>query len=50
MNHFVAEGGLGVGPYALRVTDTRGHVVEDTGIAVGDDVTRTGAGQFPVCP
>ena len=49
-NYFVAEGGLGVGPYALRVTDTRGHVVEDTGIAVGDDVTRTGAGQFPVCP
>lgn len=44
------ECGLGIGPHALCVTDTRGHVVEDTGIAVGDAVTHTGAGQFPVCP
>ena len=42
--------GLGPGPYALRVTDTRGHVVEDCGIALGDDVTRTGASQFDSCP
>lgn len=49
-NYFVEDAGLGPGPYTLRVTDTRGHTVEDTGIAVGDDVTRTGAAQFPVCP
>jgi len=49
-NYFIEADGLGPGPYALRVTDTRGHIVEDTGIAVGDDITRTGASQFPVCP
>jgi len=49
-NYFVQESGLGDGPYALRVTDTRGHVVDDTGIALGDDVTRTGSSQFPLCP
>ena len=49
-NYFVASSGLGVGPYRLRVTDQRGHVVEDTGIELGDDVTREGAGQFPACP
>jgi expansin (peptidoglycan-binding protein) len=49
-NYFVDASGLGAGPYQLRVTDQRGHVVEDTGIALGDDVTRTGASQFDVCP
>ncbi|HET9989173.1 MAG TPA: expansin EXLX1 family cellulose-binding protein [Kofleriaceae bacterium] len=49
-NYFVAASGLGAGPYQLRVTDQRGHVVEDTGIALGDNVTRTGASQFDVCP
>ena len=49
-NYFVAESGLGEGPYHLRVTDQRGHVVEDTGIELGDDVTRQGASQFPTCP
>jgi expansin (peptidoglycan-binding protein) len=49
-NYFVDDDGLGPGPYTLRVTDTRGHIVEDTGIAVGDAVTRTGAAQLPVCP
>lgn len=48
-NYFLEPDGLGPGPYALRVTDTRGHVIVDTGIAVGDDVTRTGATQFPAC-
>ncbi len=48
-NYFLETDGLGPGPYSLRVTDTRGHVVEDIGIAVGDDVTRTGANQFPSC-
>jgi len=49
-NYFVDTSGLGSGPYALRVTDTRGNVVEDDGIALGDAVTRTGAAQLPVCP
>ncbi len=48
-NYFVESDGLGAGPYALRVTDTRGHVVEDAAIELGDDVTRTGAEQFPLC-
>ena len=49
-NYFVDASGMGPGPYQLRVTDQRGHVVEDTGIALGDNVTRTGASQFDVCP
>jgi expansin (peptidoglycan-binding protein) len=49
-NYFVQDTGLGNGPYALRVTDTRGHVVSDTGIELGNNVTRSGASQFPSCP
>ena len=48
-NYFVDTSGLGAGPYQLRVTDTRGHVVEDSGVALGADVTRTGTRQFPSC-
>lgn len=49
-NYFVQASGLGPGPYQLRVTDARGHVLEDPGIALGDSVTRTGAAQFASCP
>lgn len=49
-NYFVEDSGLGPGPYTLRVTDTRGQTVEDSGIALGDDVTRQGTSQFPACP
>ena len=49
-NYFVDASGMGPGPYQLRVTDQRGHVVEDSGITLGDNVTRTGAGQFASCP
>lgn len=49
-NYFIEPAGLGAGPYSLRVTDTRGHIIDDTNIALGDDVTRTGASQFPACP
>lgn len=49
-NYFVEPSGLGDGPYHLRVTDTRGHVVEDTAVMPGDDVSRAGAAQFPACP
>lgn len=48
-NYFVDTDGLGPGPYTLRVTDTRGQSIEDTNIAVGDDVTRAGAAQLPAC-
>jgi len=49
-NYFIESTGLGTGPYSVRVTDTRGHVIDDTNIALGDNVTRTGASQFPACP
>ncbi|HTL38238.1 MAG TPA: expansin EXLX1 family cellulose-binding protein [Kofleriaceae bacterium] len=49
-NYFVQESGLGPGPYMLRVTDTHGQMLEDAAIALGDNTTRAGAGQFPACP
>jgi expansin (peptidoglycan-binding protein) len=49
-NFFVETAGLGPGPYTLRVTDTRGHAVEDSNIELGDNVTRAGTSQFPLCP
>lgn len=48
-NYFIETAGLGPGPYTLRVTDTHGQVLEDSGIALGDDVTRAGSEQFPAC-
>ncbi len=49
-NYFVPADGLGPGPYALHVTDTRGHVLEDLAIPFGELETNPGAAQFPVCP
>ena len=49
-NYFVAPAGLGPGPFALRVTDVRGQVLEDGAVALGDAVVRPGSGQFPLCP
>jgi expansin (peptidoglycan-binding protein) len=49
-NYFVADTALGVGPYDLRVTDTRGHVVEDAAVPFAADTTEPGAAQFPTCP
>lgn len=49
-NYFVADWGLGPGPYALRVTDVFGHVVEDTGVPGGlDDADAPSAGQLAPC-
>ena len=48
-NYFVAPKRLGGGPYSLRVTDTRGHTLEDPQIALGDAALRSGAAQFPRC-
>jgi expansin (peptidoglycan-binding protein) len=49
-NYFVAEGGLGPGPFALRVTDVHGQALEDAAIALGAGVTRAGSGQLATCP
>jgi len=49
-NYFVAEGGLGPGPIALRVTDVHGQIVEDSAIALGDDTEVAGAAQLAACP
>jgi expansin len=49
-NYFIDTAGLGTGPYSLRVTDTRGHVLADANIPLGDDVTHPGESQFPACP
>lgn len=49
-NYFVPAQPLGPGPYMLRVTDTRGQVVEDDAVPFAADTTEQGAAQFPVCP
>lgn len=49
-NYFVAAGGLGPGPYTLRVSDGFGHQLEDRGIAAGGGAVTPGAAQFPSCP
>ena len=48
-NYYVASSGLGPGPYDLRVTDARGEVVEDTGVALLGSGGESGSGQFAVC-
>lgn len=49
-NYFVAAGGLGAGPLALRVTDARGQVIEDARVPAGAAVTSPGGSQLPRCP
>ena len=48
-NFFVADWGMGPGPYSLRVTDVYGNVLEDTGIPRVEGGDAPGAGQFPAC-
>lgn len=48
-NYFIAETGMGPGPYALRVTDVHGNVVEDDGIPLVEAGEAPGSGQFPAC-
>lgn len=47
-NYFVVPGGLGPGPYALRVSDVHGHALEDGAIALGP-AAQPGVAQFPSC-
>jgi expansin (peptidoglycan-binding protein) len=48
-NYFVTPSGLGKGPIDLRITDVHGHVLEDTGIPLGDATEVSGAAQLPAC-
>jgi expansin (peptidoglycan-binding protein) len=48
-NYFIAEEGLGEGPFDFRITDIYGHVMEESGMALGMDVVRSGTAQFPTC-
>jgi len=49
-NYFLADPGLGAGPYALRVTDRLGHAVEDGAVPFAADTTAHGAAQLASCP
>jgi len=49
-NYFIAQPGLGNGPYVLHVTDSRGHALEDPAVEAGVGVSRAGRGQFTKCP
>jgi expansin (peptidoglycan-binding protein) len=49
-NYFLADTGMGPGPYTFRVTDVHGASITETGIALGDNVDRPGTQQFPECP
>jgi expansin (peptidoglycan-binding protein) len=54
-NYWLDEGGFGQGPYAFRITDVNGSVIEQTGIAslttsaLGSPLTVPGSVQLPVC-
>lgn len=48
-NYFVDAEGMGDGPFAFRVTDVHGHVLEHEGIALMDDGEVAGASQLPAC-
>jgi expansin (peptidoglycan-binding protein) len=48
-NFFVEPAGMGPGPYTFRVTDVRGNVLTDTGIAFIEGGDAAGAGQLPEC-
>jgi expansin (peptidoglycan-binding protein) len=48
-NYFVAESGMGPGPYTFRVTDVLGNSIEDQGIAHMENGDVSGASQFPAC-
>lgn len=46
-NYFIAEAGMGTGPYSFRTTDVYGNIIVDENIVLGDNVIRTGTQQFP---
>ena len=48
-NYFVAETGLGEGPFTFRVRDVYGQELIDTGVMMAPDVEVPGAEAFPAC-
>jgi len=48
-NFFIADAGLGEGPYTFRVTDTAGESIVDEGIPFVDSGDAEGASQFSGC-
>lgn len=48
-NYFIADPGLGEGPYAFRVTDLYGNVIEDPAVPFGEATAVDSASQFPAC-
>jgi expansin (peptidoglycan-binding protein) len=49
-NFFLEANGMGPGPYAFRVTDSYGNVLEDAGIAFIEGGVVPGRAQFPAGP
>jgi expansin (peptidoglycan-binding protein) len=48
-NYFVADSGMGPGPYDFRVTDVNGAVLTDAAIPFAEAADSPGAAQFPSC-
>jgi expansin len=48
-NYFLADAGMGPGPYTFRVTDVNGGVIEDKGIPFKEASDAPGAQQLPAC-
>jgi len=48
-NFFVEASGMGAGPYAFRVTDVYGQVLEDSGVPFVEAGDSPGKAQFPAC-
>ncbi len=48
-NYFVADSGMGPGPYTIRVTDAQGNMLEDSGVPFVEAGDSKGAAQFPDC-
>lgn len=49
-NYFIAESGMGPGPYTLRVTDIYGNTLTDAGVPLTIGVDLPGGAQFPRGP
>lgn len=49
-NYFTLLGGLGHGPYTVRVTDIFGRIITDHNVPLLDDATYPGGAQFPPPP
>ncbi len=48
-NYFIADHGMGAGPFTFRVTDVEGNVIEDSGIPLLDDDNYPSSSQFGMC-